>query len=368
MITFKKMLNSSYHRYLKPFSISRIREFFILFSFLILSFSIIISCGGKNNNFNAGYSNVCADYFIDVRPEYSDQTNGQEFTINLTGDRLKPLDGIQSNVGGNTIRLELLFSLRTFRNSVGALQVIGIGESRNFSGDFGALLGNLKVPFGMRFEEHPSGTIADVVKESIRNGYERLRDALGDGGLEQEQLKSTITKVGGDQILVPLGLSDHVQQGDVFYIYPGGGYNGNYGGCNTVRRSEQPSLTTATVVRIDDTSSILQMGTVQNRRRSVQAGDIVELSHDVDFESRIQGSGKPKKESVLKLGFIPNVFIAFRPSGYGNNRFNNGRNNNNNNYNNNYSRGNRVMRRNITPYIRNFLMSEAREFGFRIAQ
>ena len=367
MITVKEMLNNSYHRFLKPFSLSRIRELFTLFSFLILSFSITVSCNsGKNNDFNAGYGSTCADYIIDVRPEYSDQTEGQSFNINATGDILDPIDGLQGSVGGNTIRLELLFSLRQSNNSAGLFQTIGIGESRNLQGDIGMLFGGLGAPFGMRFEEHPSGTIADVVREAVRDGYEKLRDSLGDQGLGQQQLRGTISRVVGDRTLVALGLSDHVQEGDVFYVYPGGGYNSSNNGCNAVRRSG-PYLTTGTVIDIDDKNSLLEMGIVQNRRRSIQVGDIVELSSEIDFSSRVQGSNQAIKPSVLRLGLIPNVFVAFRTNN--NNRFNNnGYNNNgynNNGYNNNRSR---VMRRNITPYIRNSLTREAREYNFRIAQ
>ena len=361
MLTFKKIPHASYHRFFRSFSLLHIRNLIVLFGFLTLSVLIIIGCGsGKNNNFNAGYGNTCADYVIDVRPEYSDQTDGQNVTLDLASDLLGPVDGIQGSLGGNTLRLELSFFLRQFSNSLGAFQVIGVGQSRNIRGDFGALFGGLGTPFGMKWEEHPSGTIADVVREAVRDGYKQLRDSLGDqGGLGQEQLTGTVNAVRSDRIRIAVGKSDHVQEGDVFNIYPGGGFNSN-NGCDTVRRSG-PSLTTATVVEIDNNNSILEMSVVQNRRRPVQVGDIAELGSDFDLESRMPQGSEPRK-SVLKLGLIPNVFIVYRTER--SNRFNN-----NNNYNNYNNYGNtRVMRRNITPYIRNFLTREARNFNFSVVQ
>ena len=358
MITLKKMLNTSYNRFLKPFSLLHIRNLIVLFGFLSLSFSIIIGCGsGKNNNFNLGFGGGCADYIVDVRPEYSDQTDGQNVTLDLTGDLLGPVDGVQGSLGGNTIRLELSFLLRQFSNSVSTVQVIGVGESRNLQGDIGALFGGLGTPFGMRWEEHPSGTIADVVREAVRDGYKQLRESLGDQGLGQQQLTGTINAVRDDKIRIPLGESDYVQEGDVFNIYPGGGFNSNYG-CDNVRRSGPP-LTTASVMDIDENNALLRMSVVQNRRRPVQVGDIVELSPEFDLESRIPQGSAPRA-SVLRLGLIPNVFIVYRTNR--SNRFNNY-----NNYNNYYG-NQRVMRRNITPFIRNFLTREAREFNFRVVQ
>ncbi len=376
MITFGKMLNSSCHRFLKLLSLSRIRSFFILFSFLILSAVIFISCGGKNNNFNAGYGNVCADYFIDVHPVFSDQTAGQNLTFDLTGRRLKPLDGVGIGIGGNTIRLELSFTLRQFNNnSISPPPVIGVGESINSTFNLGVLF--KQIPVGTRWAEHPSGTIADVIKEAVRDGYEQLRDILEDESLGQEKLTGNISKAEGNKIIVPLGLSHHVQIGDVFYIFPGGGYNNN--NCNTVRRSGA-SLATATVTQIKDERSLLEVSAAQNRRRSIQVGDIVELSPEAEFASRLQASGAPPKKNVLGLGVIPNIFIAYTPhndsssfsnflGGYGNNNNGGYGNNNNGRYGNSgyYNNRNRTIRRLITPYIKNFLTTEASDFNFRIA-
>ena len=372
MIKLKKIFETSYYNFLKPFSpphaksiINHRKSFYILFSFLIFSFSLLISCGGKNNAFNSGYSSMCSDYIVDVRPEYSDQTPGQSVNANVQGDRLGPIvKGGEINITGNTIRLELFFSLRQHSNSPALLQVMGIGTSRNFQGEFGITLGPFSSPLGLGIEEHPSDTISQVVREAIRNGYERLRESLGEqGALGQQQLTSTISIVQNNRIQIPLGRSDYVQDGDVFYIYPGGGYNNNYNNCNNITRSG-PSLATATVIEIDQNESILEMGRVQNRQRSVQVGDIVELSQDTDFESRTQGRNNEPKPSTLRLGYISNIFITFRTD---RSRFNDRYNNNR--LNDGYSYGNdRITRRNITPLIRNFLLTEADDYNFRVIQ
>ena len=53
----------------------------------------------------SGY--ICTDYTIDVRPEYFDQTEGQNVTFDLTGDLLGPVDGLQGL--GNKIGTFIFF-------------------------------------------------------------------------------------------------------------------------------------------------------------------------------------------------------------------------------------------------------------------
>ena len=317
------------------------KNFYILSGSIFLIFSLLAS---------ASYSyDVCSDYIIEVRPEYSDQTPGQSLNADVQGE---------TNITGNTIRLELFFSLRQHSNSPILLQVMGIGTSRNFQAEFGINLGPLNTPLGV--EEHLSDTISQVVREAIRNGYERLRESLREqGALKQQHLDSTISTVLNNKILIPLGRSDYVQEGDVFYIYPGD--NSHYNGCNTVRRSG-PYLTTATVIEIDQNTSMLEMGIFQTSRRNVQVGDIVELSPYIDFESRTQGHNhnNEPRPNTLRLGFTPNIFIIFRTD---RSRFNDRYSGVNNYYGND-----RITRRNITPLIRNFLLTEAGDYNFRVIQ
>ena len=355
MMALNKVFKTSYHKSSGPPSFADIGNLCILVGCLILSVSVFVSCGVRNYDFNAGYGSTCSDYIIDVHPEYSDQTPGQSMTINLHGDSLEPVDSIGTTVTGNTIRLELKLFLRQSLNAPSIREAIGIGESRNFQGGFKVTI--FGSPIGIGVDEHPSNTVEDVVKNAISDGYEKLRNSLGDYGLGQQRLRGTISQIGADTILVPLGTSKHLQLDDVFFVYPGGGQN--YNNCNNVSNSGA-FLTKATVIEVDDKRSIMEIDINQNRRRPVQRGDIVESSPDIDLVSRREGSDP--EPSVLKIGYIPNIFVQFRtnlPEGY--NRHND-RYRGPNRYYGNY----RTTTRNITPFIKQYLGSEARKHNFRL--
>ena len=262
------------------------------------------------------------DYIIDVRPEYSEPTPGEEIIVNLHGD-VEPVGGV-----GNTIRLELVFSLRQYVNSVETFQVGGIGESRNFQGGFAVnIFGS---PIGIGVDEHPSNTVEDVVKNAISDGYEKLRNSLGDNlGLWQKPLRSTISQVGANTILVPLGTSDYIQLGDDFFVYSDPGH------CNMIT---DPYIVRAKVIEIGDERSIMEIEDALELVQ-VQVGDVVVIDPSIDLVSRKQGSDEP---SVLKIGVIPDISVTYLHNGRG-------------------------SKRQITPLIRQYLITiSRRELGFRI--
>ena len=268
-------------------------------------------------------TNVCMSYdVIRVRPEPIDQIDEQRLIIDLTGDRLMSLDGSQSNI--ETIRVELLFTIQLPGRS-GTFRVIGVGES-NFQT-------NLEVHDPIDYKEHPSVAITDAVKESVRDGYRKLRDLF----VGPRQPISHISVLQGDRILIPLGRSDHVQEGDVFNVYP----PAEEGACI----SYSPSLVTATVIEIDDSKSILEMNIVPNGRVAVRVGDIVKLSPDINFESRMKESNEPPKPNLLKFVSTPRIYVRLL-----------------------FDDDGRVVAvlRNITPYIGNFLRIEGPGFGFHV--
>ncbi len=268
---------------------------------------------------------VCSYDVIRVRPEPIDQIDEQGLIINLTGDRLMSLDGAQSNI--ETIRVELLFTIQLPGRS-GTFRVIGVGES-NFQI-------NLEVNDPIDYKEHPSVAITDAVKESVRDGYRKLRDFLEEF-VGPRQPISHISVLQGDRILIPLGRSDHVQEGDVFNVYPPAE--------ESVCISYSPSLATATVIEIDDSKSILEMNIVPNGRVVVRVGDIVKLSPDINFESRMKESNEPPKPNLLKFVSTPRIYVRLL-----------------------FDDDGRVVAvlRNITPYIGNFLRIEGPGFGFHV--
>ena len=131
---------------------------------------------------NDSDSYVCFDYIVDVRP-----VDGQIHNI------VDFIEGYQIDISeSDIIRLELLFSLRNLTG--GVFRVIGIGESKPVQVDSEALFNDLNIPFGTRqgaFIE----IIEDVVRAAVRDGYERLYAIGNDLGLEQQQLRATISQV-----------------------------------------------------------------------------------------------------------------------------------------------------------------------------
>ena len=288
---------------------------------------------------------ICADYTIDIRPEYFDQTDGQNVTLDLTGDLLGPVDGLQG-LGSKITRLELLFSLRELEYNIPALlSVIGVGQSRNIQGDFSGipLLIDNPIDFDMRRAEHSVGTIVDVVRETVRDGYESLNEGIDEGAIEmfRPQLVSTVNSVEGNRIQISLGSSDYVQGGDIFYIYPNrSDEDGHYNDCYLRYGT---ALVTARVVEIDEYNSVLELdGIVENVDRYIQVGSAVKLSDDINLTSRIQES-EIYRRSILRLGSIPNIFVM-------------------------YHNDKRISLRGITPYLKEALAKKAAEFNFRFIQ
>ena len=280
---------------------------------------------------------LCFDYIIDVRPAYPDRTPGQSMTINLH----EPLDGVNGSLTANYIRLELIFSLRSrINSSTVPFQVIGIGESRNFQGSFKIDVFDESIEV---VDERSSDTVEDVVRNAVKDGYRGLRNALGDLSLlEQQPLRSTIRRVGEENtMLVSLGLSDYVQLDDDFYIYPARDSRESYYNNCGIARHPGTYLTRARVVEIDDNRSIMEWNPIQNGRRSVQQGDIVELDPNVDLVSRKQGN-EPYLVETLQMGYIPPTFVRF------------------------INTNGAETREEVTFEIRRILFEEARNFNFRM--
>ncbi len=257
--------------YLKTFFMM----YFLLITFVSDSLAQDTNSSETISALNTGDSDVCFDLIVDVRPfdhqirNIFDSDDGPEgYLIDIPENRI----GLE--------RLELVFSVRRPGSSV-TLDIIGLGESRNFV----------------------SRDISDIVQEAVRDGYVRLRDTLR---FEPRQPRSEVNVVRGDRVLVPLGRSDHIQEGDVFHIYPRDDY---YNTCSDVSYSPLSALAIARVVEIDDNESILEMNIIPDGGRSVQVGDIVRLSPAIDFASRLQTNTGFGTRSVLQFN-IPRIYVV----------------------------------------------------------
>lgn len=148
---------------LSPESILNFKNSFCLFSFIFLmsSFSASISEGQE-----------CPEYTMDV--------SLIEFF---------ELDGSQTNAIENIVGLELFFSLHHL-DSRTTFQAIGVGRAENFQTIFGSEFGRFTA----------NATIADVVKETIRDGYRQLNGILEKAQeLEEEQLFTCIVQGNDDE-------------------------------------------------------------------------------------------------------------------------------------------------------------------------
>ncbi len=334
--------------YLKPFFMI----YLLLFTFISVAQETTFDERGLVSLVNSGDSDVCFDLIADVRP--------LDHQIRNLWDLV---EGYQIDIpGGDITRLELLFGVRRPESPERVRQAIGIGKvrrvevtenlrgyirsvpmeyevhlpyaTRNLQADLGALFDNSNVRFGFRFAEYPSGRITSyVVQEVVRDGYNKLRnileEPLGDDFRPRRPV-SHVSAIQGDRILVPVGRSDHIQEADVFYVYSRGDYNA----CSSDVRSL--TLARATAVRMNDTSSILAINVALGGSRSVQVGDVVELSHEIDFASRLQANTDFRTRRVLQFD-VPNI----------------------------YAFNDRRVWINVTAYIKHFLLTEASEFGFR---
>ena len=296
--------------YLKTFFII----YLLLFTFASNSVAQETASRETLPTLNSNESDVCFDFMVDVRPP-----NHQ--IRNLWG----LVEGYQIDIPSSGItRLELLFSVAQpeYPEEM-VLGTIGIGKARNFQADRGVLVDNLNVPFGFGFVGYSSERmISDVVQEAVRDGYEKLRD-LG-LGYESKQRRPIghVRAIQGDEFLVPLGRLDHIQDDDVFYVYSRGDYNA----CSSDVRGL--ALARARVVRMDDTSAILQINVALGGSRYVQVGDVVELSPEIDLGD----DSKPRRpisyvrrmqgDRILvplgRLDHIQNddIFYVYHPDGY----------------------------------------------------
>ena len=274
----------------------------------------------------------CFDYTINIYPKYYRQVSKENLEVDLHYNRFNTIEGTETALPEDTIRLELVFLLRQNDSTKEPFQVSGVGESRNFQGYF-STHGLSDIAEG--------STVIDVIREAIRDGYEQFRDYLGAQSCTMRPLVSTISKVDKDGIQIPLGALDRIRIGDVFSIYPREYYDQyrTIGGL-------VPYLATGTVIKTNDNISMLEIDA--DEIGAVQVGDIVEF---------VSGSSRQEQESapqinVLQIGRIPpHIFVHFVSHRYRGS---------------NYYGNERIARQDITPYIRDILVEEAPDFGLRV--
>ena len=284
--------------YLKPFFII----YFLLFTFISNSLAQETASSETVSVLNTGESDVCFDFVIDIHL--------LDHPIrNIFDSEDVVLEGYQIDIENRTRleRLELAFSVRR-PGSLGILHVIGIGESIFFSRD-----------------------IPGMVQSAVRDGYGQLRDLLR---FEFRRPRSDVSVVRYNRARVPLDRSHHIQEGDIFYIFPRVDY---YNACSDVSDSPPSALAISRVVEIDDTASILEM-VMPDGGRSVQVGDIVRLSPEIDFESRLQANTGFRTRGVLQFN-VPGIYVV-------------------------RDTGSSKTWTKLTRFIERFLTTEAPNFGF----
>ena len=256
-------------------------------------------------------SHICLDYILDVRPEGFDQKPGQS-SIDIY---------LRQEENTNTVKLELVFSLRQFDKLTLPSQVIGVGEISL------SQFKEISTP-SLFYGIEGQNIIMEAIREAVRDGYSQLAEALRDRALILEpQLVSTVGVRGGsNRFSLSLGRSDSVQEGDVFGIYSGNCHN-PFG----------PPLNEATVVIANEHISILE---IQGTDRGIQYGDTIALFNDIDLHARKPAEDDHAHRQLLRLSSIPDIHVALSLSGG-------------------------ILRRDITPYIRELLDEEAPPFGFR---
>ena len=295
----------------------------ILFSFIFLITFFLASLS---------YSHACFDYIIDIQLSGFGINSNQYFNNEAS-------DVVEFNIGKNTIRLNLSFSLRQSVDTPANLQSLEVSETEDFrQGIKFNVQGSGFSYFIMESKEGrlPVTAMANVIQDAVRNFYERFsrltRNAFEEQGNSQ-RLTSVISAAEKNRISVPLGRSDLVRDEDVFHVY-------TRGGCS-INRHFGYYLTTAIVAEIDEHNSMLLLRPMQGGYKRVQVGDIVELSRDIDLDLRTEIERDTEFKMTLKAGPF-NIFIDKKIL---NGEFISG---------------------DITFYIKSYLVTEGRKFGFQV--
>ena len=274
-----------------------------------------------------GHRYLCLNYMLDIRTSEQALHHTEDVVeIDLFSDReLWGMDG--SIVKEETIGLELLFSLREYDDPTPLVQFIADIYDRS----------DRIAPSSSAFSYSLSPTILRLIEGLIEEGYRQIaeiRDALE----EPPFMLSVVENVHHDRMLIPLGQHNGIQQGDVFYIYPRAENNSSpYSNCYSTGDFFGPPLTKAKVIEINENKSVIEMerdeynAMVENERRRVQVGDTVILW---------RAGYNDTPELMLNVGNIPHIIIKYRDN-------------------------ERVMRRNITPYIMQALVQKAPDFNIR---
>ena len=243
-------------------------------------------------------SHLCLDYILNVHVENFDQERGQSF-INID---------LRQEENTNKVRLELSFSLQQLSHLTPPLPpIVGVGES--------SISYEERRPSPSRFRESEEGgeegKLSEVVRKAVRDGYKQLDEALRDRALilQQPQLVSTIATRAGNNILIPLGWSHLVQEGDVFGIYS----RTNavvFAASGNCHNPFGPPLNTAIAVRVYEDSAMLA---IQGEDRGIQPGDTVALFSGIDFDFYSRQQDR-ETERLLRVNPMPHTFVQFSVS------------------------------------------------------
>ena len=251
---------------------------------------------------------ACANcVIIDARPF-------DFYSIGKSTGRMRDIEEVILDVG-NTISLDLAFHL-------GHLTFVGQSDERSFDDTL--------------FFNTPNNildAVTGVVREAVRDGYERLNQYLVDSKLPENNI---IVDISGNQ--VKIGRSDYIQEGDVFYIYNDEDYN--YNSPCTDGSGFKPHLAIASVVDISDKQTTLQIDEINNGCRQVQVGDVAHMSLD-SITSKYEQAKKEKRPLII--GHVPRVILFYRGDSY-------------------WAR----WVEDISPIIREALLDEARKFAFQV--
>lgn len=336
---------------------------------LISCLFILNGCNNKSNLFRASYSDVCANYVIDVMQSDFREGRGNSFTVAGPIGKWGFQDG-SATIGGQTARMHLQFLVKRLYSQGRPWPVHGEGRVTNFDVNFGGTVGGVQAPVNYQHEAYRPGSALSLVRSAVRNGLENLQEAMQS---QYEPWRGIVSDVSmdGREITIETTPGDNLRQGDVFRIFPigpanniagGGGFNNNYNtnfsvynpSCQGLRRNpNQPALAMARLTSLEEFSSTLEVvsrqsqSNFQQQQRMIQIGDLVESSRSYDSDEDRQRRQMARK--VVKLGSVRPAYIYFQPR-----------------QSSQYYYINRPV--DITSFISTALLTEGPNFGFEFIQ
>ncbi len=294
------------------------------------SISVLVLSGCKFGHLVDQSRHYCTSDVIDTRVLFFEQSKGRKFAFNIIF--------MSFEIGSSYVtRLRLQMTIRNGSTGVERL-ALGQGTVRNLSWGVGSNIPVVQLGY-QRNHGSNTGTFSTLIQKAIRNGLSELRKAI-DNYESWHIAVDSISEEG--KIIIPFGSSDFIEKGSLFPIYSKANIQ-RKSLCYHLKDTESDFVATAKVIDVNDQQSTLQLIQSGRSTQRVQTGDLIKAfrKHSQQNNHNENAPQAITHKVPLTLGHVYNSRIRLRVNGY-------------------------WSEQDITPVIRNSLLTQARHFGFYI--